>query len=85
MKANLTIEPLGLRPPEAAAFCGGMSMDMLERCRAVGWIKPAVSVHGFTSYEIADLKLLWRRIKKEGFPPKRSENPAPCLVSPGGV
>lgn len=72
--SSLRLEPVGLRPPDAAQFLG-VSPDLLERLRSTGMIAPAVSTHGLCLYDVSDLRSLWARIKAEGLPePKRKKH-----------
>ncbi len=52
----------------------GMSSDIIERAKLVGWIEPEIDVNRLTSYSPGALRLLFARIKREGLPPpKRSQ------------
>jgi hypothetical protein len=65
------LEPVGLRPVDAAQFIG-ISTDMLDRCRNAEWVTPAVAIHGLVIYDTSDLRLLWNRIKREGLPGRKA-------------
>jgi hypothetical protein len=64
----LTLEPIGLRPPDAAKYLG-ISVKMLGRCAAAGWIRPSVKARRCVIYRQTSLVLLFNRLEKEGLPP----------------
>lgn len=64
-------EPLGVRAWDAAAMLA-ISEESFERCRAAGWIKPALARHNLVIYDMTDVRSLWLRIKQENGLPRAS-------------
>lgn len=60
-------EPLAV-DNEGAAKMLAMSVDTFERCRAAGWITAAVKQPRFVRYDVADVRRLWEKIKRDGLP-----------------
>jgi hypothetical protein len=80
------VQPIALRPPDAAKYIG-ISEDVLENCKNAGWIKPGLQLKRMVIYDTGDLILLWRRIKRDGLPPrtKRTGTPPQDPVSSEAV
>lgn len=74
------IEPVGLRPEDAAAFIG-VSRNVLDRCDRAGWVKPAIRQHKLVIYRPGSLVLLLNRIEKEGLPPLENGTRDQCPAS----
>lgn len=64
-------QKLGFRPDEAAEVLG--SVELLERCRAAGWIEPTVQQKKLTLFDYSDLCKCWSRLRKGERPPLRRQ------------
>jgi hypothetical protein len=65
----VTLEPKGLRPPDAAKYIG-ISEKVLGRCAAAGWIRPSVKARRCVIYRRTACDLLFDRIERDGLPPE---------------
>ena len=61
------IEPLAVRPDDAAKMLG-VSPDKFQTLVKSGWLAPSVHDRLLTLYDVAHVRRVWERIKREGWP-----------------